>query len=103
MSDPMRIRAAIEGDAVAVKVLMGHPMETGLRKDGSGALVPAHYIKTVKVSCNDKDVLSADWGPAISKNPFLEFHFKGGKSGDKVSITWTDTAGESRTDEATIK
>jgi sulfur-oxidizing protein SoxZ len=103
MSDPMRIRAAMMGDAVDVKVLMGHPMETGMRKDGSGALVPAHYIKTVKVSCNGKDVLTADWGPAVSKNPFLEFRFKGGKPGDKVVISWTDTAGESRTDEAAIK
>ena len=103
MSDPMRIRAAMMDDAVNVKVLMGHPMETGLRKDGSGALVPAHYIKTIKVTCNEKEVLSADWGPAVSKNPFLEFRFKGAKAGDKVVVTWTDTAGESRTDEATIK
>jgi sulfur-oxidizing protein SoxZ len=103
MSDPMRIRAAMMGDAVDVKVLMGHPMETGLRKDGNGTPVPAHYIKTVKATCNDKVVLTADWGPAVSKNPFLEFRFKGGKSGDKLVISWTDTAGESRTDEAVIK
>jgi sulfur-oxidizing protein SoxZ len=99
----MRIRAAMMGDAVDVKVLVGHPMETGLRKDASGALVPARYIKTVKVSCNDKDVMTADWGPAVSKNPFLEFRFKGGKPGDKVVITWTDTSGDSRTDEGIIK
>ncbi len=103
MSDPMRIRASMMGDVVNVKVLMGHPMETGLRKDGSGVQVPAHYIKTIKVSCNEKDVLSADWGPAVSKNPFLEFRFKGAKAGDKVIITWSDTAGDSRSDEATIK
>ena len=29
-------------------------------------------------------------------------HGKGGKKGEKVSVTWVDTKGETRTDEATI-
>lgn len=102
MADPMRIRATLTGDTVEVKALMSHPMETGLRKDADGKLVPAHYINTVKASCNGKDVLTADWGPAVSKNPFLAFRFKGAAKGDKVSITWNDTAGETRTDETVI-
>ena len=102
MADPMRIRAALSGDKVEVKVLMAHPMETGLRKDSSGKLVPAHYIEKVTATCNGKTVLSADWGPAVSKNPFLAFRFKGAK-GDKVEITWKDTAGESRTDSTTVR
>lgn len=102
MADPMRIRAALTGDVVEVKVLMSHPMETGLRKDASGNPVPAHYIQTVKASCKGKDVLTAEWGPAVSKNPFLAFKFKGAAKGDKVSVTWLDTAGETRTDEAVI-
>lgn len=102
MADPMRIRAALTGDVVEVKVLMSHPMETGLRKDASGNPVPAHYIRTVKASCKGKDVLTAEWGPAVSKNPFLAFKFKGAAKGDKVSVTWLDTAGETRTDEAVI-
>ena len=102
MADPMRIRASLTGDTVEVKVLMSHPMETGLRKDGSGKPVPAHYIENVKASCKGKDVLTAEWGPAVSKNPFLAFKFKGGAKGDKVSVTWLDTAGETRTDEAVI-
>ena len=47
-------------------------------------------------------MLSADWGPSVSKNPYLAFRFKGAAKGDKITITWTDTAGESRTDEVTI-
>jgi hypothetical protein len=31
-------------------------------------------------------VLTADWGPAVSKNPFLQFTLKGAKAGDKVAI-----------------
>ena len=49
-----------------------------------------------------KVVLSAEWGPAIAKNPFLQFSVKGAKAGDKIAVTWKDNKGESRTDEATV-
>ena len=102
MADPMRIRATARDGLVNVKILMSHEMETGQRKDASGALVPAHYIQRVAATHQGKTVLSAQWGPAVAKNPFLEFNFKGGQKGDKLSVTWTDNKGETRTDEATI-
>ena len=102
MADPMKIRAAMSGDKVEVKILMSHEMETGQRKDSKGAAIPAHFIQTVTATHNGKVVLYAEWGPAVSKNPFLSFKFAGGKPGDKVSITWTDNKGEKRTDEATV-
>ena len=102
MADPMKIRATVQGDKVEVKVLMAHEMETGQRKDANGVTVPAHFIQTVTATHNGKTVLSAQWGPAVSKNPFLSFSFKGGKPGEKVVITWTDNKGEKRTDEAVI-
>ena len=102
MADPMRIRANMAGDKVEVKVLMSHEMETGQRKDAKGAIVPAHFIQNVTAVHNGKTVLSAQWGPAISKNPFMHFRFSGGKPGEKVTITWTDNKGDRRTDEATI-
>ena len=102
MADPMRIRASVAGDATEVKVLMNHEMETGQRKDAQGKTVPAWFIQNVTAAWNGKTVLSAQWGPAISKNPFLSFRFKGGAKGDKVKITWVDNKGETRTDEATI-
>ncbi len=102
MADPMRIRANMAGDRVEVRVLMAHEMETGLRKDANGKLVPAHFIQNVSVTHGGRTVLSAQWGTSISKNPFLHFRFKGGKPGEKVSITWVDNRGDKRTDEATI-
>jgi sulfur-oxidizing protein SoxZ len=38
----------------------------------------------------------------VAKNPFLQFSVKGAKAGDKVSLTWVDNRGETRTDEATV-
>ena len=102
MADPMKIRAQMAGDKVEVRVLMSHEMETGQRKDSKGQLIPAHFIQNVTATHNGRTVLSAEWGPAVSKNPFLSFRFTGGKPGDKVQITWTDNRGEKRTDEVTV-
>ena len=102
MADPMRIRANVVGDSTEVKVLMNHEMETGQRKDAQGKAIPAWFIQSVTATYNGKTVLSAQWGPAVAKNPFLSFKFKGGAKGEKVQVTWTDNRGDKRTDEATI-
>ncbi len=102
MADPMRIRAQAAGDKITVRVLMGHEMETGQRKDSAGKLIPAWYISNVSAQLNGKEVMTAQWGPAVSKNPFLQFVVKGGKAGDKVTISWVDNKGDKRTDEATV-
>jgi len=77
-------------------------METGQRKDAQGKTIPAWYIQNVTATHNGKTVLAAEWGPAVSKNPFLSFKFKGAQKGDKVQVTWIDNKGDKRTDEATI-
>ena len=102
MADPMRIRAVAKDGGVNVKILMSHAMETGQRKDEAGKTIPAHYIQEVSATWQGKVVLSAHWGTAISKNPFLEFNFKGGQKGERIQVTWTDNKGEKRTDESTI-
>ena len=102
MADPMRIRAQQKGDTTEVRVLMAHIMETGQRKDSAGNTVPAHHIQTVTATWNGKPVLSANFGPAVSQNPVMNFTFKGGAKGDKVIVTWTDNKGDKRTDEAVI-
>ena len=102
MADPMKIRANVVGDSTEVKVLMNHEMETGQRKDAQGKTIPAWFIQNVKVMHNDKVVLNAQWGPAVAKNPFLAFKFKGGAKGDKVKITWVDNRSDTRTDEVTV-
>lgn len=102
MPDPMRIRAQAQGDKVVVRALMQHEMETGQRRDAAGKVIPAWFIQEITASLNGKAVFSAQWGPAVSKNPFLQFNVKGGKAGDKISITWKDNKGESRTDEAVV-
>ncbi|MFN7196612.1 MAG: thiosulfate oxidation carrier complex protein SoxZ [Hylemonella sp.] len=102
MADPMRIRAQAAGDKATVRVLMSHEMESGQRRDSSGKLVPAWFINEVTASHNGKVVMTAEWGPAVSKNPFMQFIVKGAKAGDKITVSWKDNKGDSRTDEATV-
>ena len=102
MADTMRIRAQAAGDKATIHVLMSHEMESGQRKDGNGKIIPAWHIQDVTATLNGKVVMTAEWGPAVSKNPFLQFTIKGAKAGDKVGITWKDNKGDTRSDEATV-
>ena len=102
MADPMRIRAQASGDKATVRVLMSHEMETGQRKDSAGKTIPAWFIQDVSATHNGKPVFAAQWGPAVSKNPFLQFTVKGAKAGDKITLRWVDNKGDTRTDEATV-
>src|SRR6187399_1191388 len=103
MPDPMRIRAQAGADGKAtVRVLMSHEMETGQRKDAAGNTIPAWYIQQVSARWNGATVMNAQWGPAVAKNPYLQFAVKGAKAGDKISITWLDNRGDKRTDEAVV-
>jgi sulfur-oxidizing protein SoxZ len=94
MAGEMKMRAALSGDVAEVKVLMSHPMESGLRKDAkTDKLVPALFINQVVATLNGKTVIDAQWGAAISKNPFLGFKVKGVKAGDKVAVEAVDNSG----------
>ena len=98
MAENMRMRAQLKGDVdgglTEVKVLMTHPMETGRRKNDFGDLIPANFIQLVSASLNGKQVLEAQWGTGISKNPYLTFHLRVAKVGDIVRVSWTDNQGK---------
>ena len=100
----IKIRAKASDGVTTVKTLMNHPMETGLRKDSkTGKKIPAHHITEVTAEHNGNLVMTANWGGAISKNPYLSFKFKGGAAGDTIKISWVDNKGGSDTAEAAIK
>jgi len=102
MAAPMRIRAQAQGGNALVRVLMSHEMESGFRKDASGKIVPAWHITEVTVQHNGKTVMTAQCGPAVSKNPLLQIVVKGAKAGDRINVSWVDTKGDRRSDEAVV-
>lgn len=102
MAEPMKIRATLKGDVAEIRVLVAHPMETGQRKDASGAIVPVHFIQHMTVTHNGNTVYEGQWSQAISRNPVFAVRIRGAKLGDKVVVSWTDNKNDKRTDEATV-
>lgn len=102
MGNPMKIRAAVKDGVTEVKILMQHEMETGMRKDADGVLVPAWFITDVKAQYQGRTVLEAQFGQSISKNPYLVFRFQGGAADEKLVVSWVDNKGDTRSDEAAI-
>ena len=103
MANTIKIRARLSGDTTTVKALISHPMETGLRKNSkTGETIPAHFIQEVVCEHKGETVMTAQWGPAISKNPYLSFRFKGAEKGDTLTLRWVDNKGESDSIETKI-
>lgn len=102
MGDQIKIRAQIQGEVTEVRILMQHPMETGLRKDDKGQTLPAQFIQSFTVSLNGKPIIDGQLNTSISKNPLFTFKARGVKSGDKLAVTWVNNTGDKRQDELTV-
>ncbi len=102
MADPMKARASMKGDVAEIRVLMGHPMETGDRKGSDGKPIPRHFIQNVTVKLNGKTVVEGNISQAVSRNPVFSFRVKGAKAGDKVEISWLDNKGATNKTDAAI-
>jgi len=97
------MRAFQTGDMATVKVLMKHPMHTGLQKDKkTGELIPAHFIQQIRCELNGNPVLTIDSGIAVSKNPYLSFKIRGAKKGDTVKVSWVDNKGAQDATDAVV-
>jgi len=85
-------KQAKTGELVEVKALVSHVMETGLRKDAAGNVVPRKILHKFVCTVAGKQVFAADFEPAVSANPYIQFKFKATESGPVV-LTWTDDDG----------
>jgi sulfur-oxidizing protein SoxZ len=103
MASTIRVRATSSGDATEVQALIQHPMDSGFVKNPAGELIPAHFIQQLTFEYGGKPVFIADWGPAVSKDPYVKFSFKGGKKGDDLKISWVDNKGASDSTTAKIQ
>lgn len=102
MTEPSKIRVYNRGEISDIRILLQHPMETGLRKDETGQSLPAHFIQTFVLSLNDKPIVDGQLNTAISKNPLFTFRARGIKTGDKISVAWMDNLGNRRQDEIIV-
>jgi sulfur-oxidizing protein SoxZ len=104
MAEKPRIKlpsTAKKGEVIEIKTLIAHVMETGLRKDAEGKVIPRKIINKFTAEFNGKPVFSVDIEPAVAANPYMQFTAKVEESGT-FKFTWTDDDGTVTTAEQAI-
>ena len=81
-----------KGDVFQVKALISHQMETGLRRDSSGGVIPRKIINKFVCRYNGVDVFVADLHEAVAANPYLEFYLRATDSG-RLEFVWQEDGG----------
>ncbi len=90
-----------KGEVFVVKTLVAHPMETGLRRDGAGQVIPRDIVNQVTCQYNDVIVFSADLREAVAANPYISFYVRAAESG-LLRFTWRADDGETVTIETPL-
>jgi sulfur-oxidizing protein SoxZ len=83
---------AAKGEVCEIKTLITHEMETGLRRDSQGNVIPRHIINKFVCRYNDEAVFSVDLHEAIAANPYVEFHLRATESG-RLEFIWQEDGG----------
>jgi sulfur-oxidizing protein SoxZ len=102
MASTIRVRATASGDTTEVQALIQHPMDSGFVKDAQGQIIPPHFIQQLTFEHNGKTVFLANWGAAVSKDPYVKFSFKGALKGEDLKVSWADNKGATDTTTAKI-
>jgi sulfur-oxidizing protein SoxZ len=80
---------ARRGEAVEVRILIQHPMETGFRRDLGGKRVARNVLHSLACRYNGVEVFRATLSSGIAANPVLRFFFRAEKSGE-LEFWWLD-------------
>lgn len=86
---------AKQGEIIEIKTLIAHVMETGYRRDRTGAPIPRDIINRFVCTYNGAEVFRAELFPAVAANPFIAFSTVATESGDLV-FSWTDDHGQTQ-------
>lgn len=85
-------KKADAGEAITIKTLISHKMESGQRKDDDGNVIPRSIINRFTCEFNGESVVDVTLEPAISTNPYLEFQATVPEAGE-FKFTWYDDDG----------
>jgi sulfur-oxidizing protein SoxZ len=85
-------KTAAAGEAVTIKTLISHNMESGQRKDKEGNVIPRSIINRFTCDFNGENVIDITLEPAISTNPYFEFQALVPEAGE-FKFTWYDDDG----------
>lgn len=85
-------KKAAAGEAITIKTLISHKMESGQRKDKEGNAIPRSIINRFTCDFNGENVVDVAMEPAISTNPYFEFEAIVPDAGE-FTFTWYDDDG----------
>lgn len=85
-------KKAAAGEAITIKTLISHKMESGQRKDKEGNIIPRSIINRFTCEFNGKSVVDIKLEPAISTNPYFQFDATVPEAGEFV-FKWYDDDG----------
>ncbi|WP_164661951.1 thiosulfate oxidation carrier complex protein SoxZ [Tropicibacter sp. Alg240-R139] len=85
-------KSAAAGEAITIKTLISHKMESGQRKDDDGNVIPRSIINRFTAEFNGENVIDVTLEPAISTNPYFQFEAIVPESGE-FKFTWYDDDG----------
>lgn len=82
------------GEVLRVRAQISHLMETGLRLDEQGRIRPRRIVTRFEARFGNDDALLFVWepGPAMARNPYIEFTFVARASGD-LKLLWEGDEG----------
>ena len=63
----------------------------------------ANFITSMIAKVDNEIVYEISSSQFLSKNPFVQFKFKGSNKGKELVFTWIDKKGDTRTDKKKIK
>ena len=84
--------AAAKGEILQIKALISHQMETGLRRDDQGDVIPRKIINKFVCLYNDDVVFGVDLHEAVAANPYIEFYLRATESG-RLEFVWEEDGG----------
>lgn len=83
---------AAKGEIFQVRTVITHQMETGLRRDSQGKVIPRKIINRFTCRYNGVAAFSVDLHEAVAANPYLEFHLRATESG-RIEFVWEEDGG----------
>lgn len=96
---PERIQ---RGDVIRVQVVMQHPMDTGFFRDANANIIPAWFIRDVRVLYGETEVARFEWTSGISKDPMVAFQLRADNEGT-LTVVSKDSRGSEFRGSAEIK
>lgn len=90
------------GERFEIKTVVLHRMESGFRKRADGGTHPRDLIRSFRCAFRGREIFGAEFGPAVSANPYLAFEAVAEEGGPLV-FTWSGDNGFEVVETAELK